>query len=230
MPEIDVEELKRRYGTFDAPVTRERADDGEATAGKAPRPRRATAGDAATPAKRRRGSKAEAPGLVGIFADDPVRRAALNDCARLLTGGRAYTEFELRRKLVAKEHAPETVDEAIAKCIADRLIDDEAYAVSYVESRLRRGHGARKIRADLARRGIRGELVEPLLAEAREVGTTGDAALVAARKKFARVDLTDQKARAKAMRFLLGRGFDGGQASEAIRTLRAEAAEADDDA
>lgn len=221
MPEIDIEELKRRVGTFDAPVER------PTPAEVAPRVQVQGAGDQRA-GKRRKAADTE-PGLVGIFADDPERRAVLNDCHRLLAGAHMYTELELRRKLVAKEHEPAMIDEAVERCKADRLIDDARYAEGYVASRLRRGQGSRRIRADLSRRGIRGELVEPLLQAAREAGTTGDAALVAARKKFARVDLGDQKARSKAMRFLLGRGFDGSQADAAIRTLRAEAAAADVD-
>lgn len=165
--------------------------------------------------------------VTDMFADDSEeRRAVLSDCHKVLAT-KQVSEHDLRTKLAKKEHAPAEIDWAIEKCRAARLINDEVYAEQWVTSRLRRGHGARRIRQDLAKHGVRGPIVEELLAGARDEGALDDAALVAARKKFTRVDLSDRKQHERAMRHLLGRGFGADQALAALRTLRAEAAESD---
>jgi SOS response regulatory protein OraA/RecX len=49
----------------------------------------------------------------------------------------------------------------------------------------------------------------------------------AARRKFARVDLDEAAAKAKALRWLLSRGYSSSQAYAALATLRQERADAE---
>jgi regulatory protein len=164
-------------------------------------------------------------------ADDGTRQRALGRCSVVLSY-RACTEHELREKLRASEFEPDVVDWAISKCIESRLIDDLRYATSFLASRLRRGHGLMRIRNDLNKRGI----ARPLVDEAWQVhqdehelehgeGTarhlTAAAAERALAKKFDAAGLVEQAARAKATRFLAGRGFNYGEIEAALRAVRA---------
>jgi regulatory protein len=81
---------------------------------------------------------------------------------------------------------------------------------------LARGHGERRIRADLSRRGIARELVESALEAAGGRERAGDACIEALHRRFARQDLADPKQRARAFRYLAGRGFDAGQIHAAL--------------
>jgi regulatory protein len=157
----------------------------------------------------------------GFFVEDPAKVRAMTTCHKVLAD-KFVTEHQLREKLKKAEHEPEMIDHAIERCIAGGLIDDVRYAEQWVESRARRGHGARRISQDLSQRGIDRAIVATAMEAVHESGALDEGAIDAARKKFARVDLTDAKARSKAMRWLLGRGFSGAQANAAIAAVREE--------
>jgi regulatory protein len=140
--------------------------------------------------------------------------------------GTQITVSQLRRKLQAKEFEPDVIEYGIERCTAAGLLDDERYAREFVASRVRRGHGAQRIRQDLAQRGVDRQLVDSLLAVHQDDGEIDAAAIDAARKKFARVDLEDAQVRAKALRWLQSRGYGYGQADTAVRTVRQEQADA----
>lgn len=143
---------------------------------------------------------------------------------------RALTEQGLYDRLCERGY-----DQQVATRLVDRsrelgLVDDGRYARAFAEARLRRGHGARRIVADLHRRGIdRTRADEALRAIAERADGDGkadptlDACATALTRKFGRSDLDDTATRAKAHRFLLGRGFSHDQAAGAIRELRSAA-------
>lgn len=160
------------------------------------------------------------------FADDPQQRSALAACHAVLAT-KQVTVAELRRKLLGARFDDVVVEHAIERCTAAGLLDDERYAASFVESRVRRGHGAQRIRQDLARRGVDRALVEQALAEQQDAGALEAAALEAARRRFARADLDDASARAKALRWLRSRGYSGAESDAAIAALRVERADAE---
>lgn len=228
----DIDELREKVGTFDAPIGAvqlpatgvkldRRGQPKPLQSGQDEHPEPATRGT-----RRRRQPEPELAFTTDLFAGDPAERAVLTACHKALAGTQ-LTVAELRRKLVARAFEPDQVERAIGKCMAARLLDDERYTSQYVESRIRRGHGAQRIRQDLARRGIDRALVDAVLAEHLDAGALDAAAIDAARSKFARVDLDEAKARAKAMRWLLSRGYSSSQADAALRTVRQERADAE---
>lgn len=124
---------------------------------------------------------------------------------------RARTEAELRRKLREKGF-----DEAVITPVLDRLrslgyLDDAAYARQFARARLDgKGHGPRRIRADLRRRGVAPALIEAALTDT----VASDDLLAQARrhaekcrKRLAR-ETDPRKRRRKLTAFLLRRGFD----------------------
>lgn len=227
----DIGRLKDEVGTFDAPIGAVQLPTSGVKYDRRGNPKALQSGQDEHPddvprAKRpRRQPEPELAFSTDLFVQDPEQRSVLAACHKALAGTQ-LTVAELRRKLARKDFDDAAIEHSIERCTAAGLLDDERYARSYVESRVRRGHGAQRIRQDLAQRGIERELVSALLAEHEDEGALDAAAVDAARKKFARVDLEDAQARAKAMRWLCSRGYSMAQAGDALRTVRQEQADA----
>lgn len=137
------------------------------------------------------------------------RNMAMNWLAR-----REHSRAELRDKLAAREFEPEIIAATVAELAADGLVSDERFAESFVTARMRKGQGPVRIRAELRRRGISSELTQLHVDEsgrdwaglAREVRS----------RKFGDACPEDFKEKARQMRFLEYRGFDGGQIRAAV--------------
>ena len=228
----DIDELRQRVGTFDEPIGAVQLPETGVRYDRRGNPKPLQSGQDEHPEPAPRGTRtkrAPEPELAfstDLFDEDPKQRAVLTACHKALAG-KQLTVTELRRKLEKGEFDAADIEHGIERCTAAGLLDDRRYATAYVESRVRRGQGAARIRQDLARRGIDRSVVDELLAAHVESGGLDDAALDAARRKFARIDLEDAKARAKAMRWLLGRGYTGSQAQTALHAVRQERAEAE---
>jgi regulatory protein len=228
MARKDIERLRKDVGTFDEPIG---AVQLPATGVRLdrrgnPKPLQSGQDEHAEPAPRgarrtRRQPEPELAFTTDLFVQDPVERAVLAACHKALSGTQ-LTSTQLRRKLAAKGFEPDDVELGIERCTTAGLLDDRAYAAAFIESRVRRGHGSTRIRQDLGRKGIDRGLVDELLVELVDPDAMATAALDAARRRFARVDLDESAARAKAMRWLLSRGYSGAQADAALRQLRQE--------
>lgn len=147
-----------------------------------------------------------------------------DDAIRLLAR-REYSRVELERRLVAKGHAMDSIDETLDRLAAEGLQSDERFAEIFVRSRIARGQGPIKIRAELGERGIDRELARTALDEARltdEVDWHALACVTLARR-FPDPGETPRE-RARRERFLAGRGFD----FEQVRHALAHAWERDD--
>jgi regulatory protein len=228
----DIEELKERVGTFDAPIGSVQLPSTGVRLDRHGNPKALQSGQDEHPEpaprgeRRKRQPEPELAFSTDLFAEDPVERSVLSACHKVLAG-RQVTVAELRKKLVAKEFEPEAIEHGIERCTAAGLLDDARYTAEFVASRVRRGHGAQRIRQDLFQRGVDRALVDSALAEHVDSGALDDAAIEAARRKFARVGLDDEKAKAKALRWLLSRGYSSSQAYAALATLRQERADAE---
>jgi len=79
-----------------------------------------------------------------------TRVAALRMLSR-----RDYTAFELRDKLLAKEHTPEDITAALESLAADRLLDDRRVATTFVRvASSLKGRGRLRIARELEARGV----------------------------------------------------------------------------
>ncbi|MCW2960042.1 MAG: regulatory protein RecX [Thermoleophilia bacterium] len=233
----DIDRLKQQVGTFEAPIGSVQLPETGVRYDKRGNPKPLQSGqdehpepaarEPGAPRRKRRQPEPELAFTTDLFVADPAERSVLSACHKVLAG-RQVTEHDLRMKLRKDEHDEELIEAAIDKCRAAGLVDDQRYATAYVDSRVRRGHGAQRIRQDLARRGIDRMIVDVLLAEAKEDGGLDAGAIVAARKKYARVDLSDRAMQAKAVRWLLSRGYSSAQAYEALREVQGEQAESEE--
>ncbi len=74
---------------------------------------------------------------------------------------RDYSHVGLRTKLLAKDHAPEDVDQALEKCVEWGYLDDQRFGHSRLESRLqRRPAGRSDSLRDLQRQGLTATMSE----------------------------------------------------------------------
>ena len=110
--------------------------------------------------------------------------------------------FKLNRRFSAKA---ELIADEVAKLKEEGLQSDQRLAENLVRSRVGKGHGPAKIKAEMRTKGLSDELIERTLLQtcvdwenlAREV----------AAKRFGDSPPADQKERAKRSRFLQQRGF-----------------------
>lgn len=139
--------------------------------------------------------------------------AALREAAIRLLVRRECSRHELEMRLAAKGFEAA----AIAACLdglAERgLQSDARFAESFVRSRINRGQGPLKVRAELDRRGLARELATQAIRDA-EVDWFALAAETLARRFDAPGD--GPRERARRERFLAGRGFDFEQVRHAL--------------
>jgi regulatory protein len=76
------------------------------------------------------------------------------DRALHMLAARGRASADLRRQLVARGEPAEHAASAVARLLELGVLDDGAYARQFARSRVGVGHGARRILADLLRKGV----------------------------------------------------------------------------
>ncbi len=117
------------------------------------------------------------------FAERKERRGQIDDPAVVLEAAarflepRARSVAEVRRRLTGAGYQPELVEGAIARLLDLGMLDDDAFARWWVESRDRaRPRGERAIRSELALKGVDRSTIDLVLSDRRDavVGVPGD--------------------------------------------------------
>ncbi len=171
------------------------------------------------------------------FAERRERHAAIDDPTLVLEAAarflepRARSVAEVRRRLTGAGYRPELVEGSISRMLELAMLDDEAFARAWIESRDRaRPRGERAIRQELGLKGVDRATVDLVLAERREAvtvanddGITVSPDQVAAERLLARharslARVADPRQRRQRAYALLARnGFD----PEVCRTVAA---------
>jgi regulatory protein len=172
------------------------------------------------------------------LVDDPT--VVLEAAARFLEP-RARSVTEVRRRLTGAGYRADLVDGAIDRMLELGMLDDEAFARAWIESRDRsRPRGERAIRQELGLKGVDRPTVDLVLAERREfvsalaiddgVAVSPDQAAAArllARNARSLARVADPRQRRQRAYALLARnGFD----PDVCRTVAAGLVEAGDGA
>ena len=198
-------------------------------------------------------SRGAGPGGAGqgrhraTFAERRERHAAIDDPTVVLEAAarflepRARSVAEVRRRLTGAGYRPELVEGSISRMLELAMLDDEAFARAWIESRDRaRPRGERAIRQELGLKGVDRATVDLVLAERREAvaglanhdGMTVSPDQAAAERLLARnaralARIADPRQRRQRAYALLARnGFD----SEVCRSLAAGVFEGGDQA
>lgn len=140
-----------------------------------------------------------------------------------LLAARAYSTKELRRKLVQKGVPTEEADAVIDRLTETGLLDDARYALAFARTKLLGpGASARRIKQELARKGVTGELATEAIDQvvADEEIDTREVVLRAARKKLATMgDLDPITLRRRLYSFLARRGYDQDEIQSVVREV-----------
>jgi regulatory protein len=164
------------------------------------------------------------------FNEKRERLGAVDDPAIVLEAALRFLEprqrsiGEVRRRLTRVGYREDLVEGAIARLVELGMLDDQAFARTWIESRDRaRPRGERALRMELARKGIERQTTDDVMAD-REANEPGADAAAAARllernvRALERVG--DPRARRNRAYALLARnGFDPEVAAAASRTF-----------
>jgi regulatory protein len=142
---------------------------------------------------------------------------------------RARSAYEVRGRLVRHGYRPDLVEGCIARLTELGMLDDAAFAQSWVESRDRaRPRGERALRTELRQKGIDRAVVDEVIQDradraAQDDGATADeeaARRLLERNARALARIADPRARRQRAYALLARnGFDPDVAAAVTRTL-----------
>ena len=184
------------------------------------------------------------------LAEKRERRAAVDDPAVVLEAAARFLEArarsigEVRRRLTSAGYRPDLVEGAIARLGELGMLDDEAFARAWVESRDRaRPRGERALADELRLRGVDRTVIAAALDERREASaatepdddeiapSADEAAATRLLERNSRLlaRVADPRARRQRAYALLARnGFDPGVcAALAARVIEAPEADAD---
>ena len=140
-------------------------------------------------------------------AERKERRAAVDDPAIVLEAAARFLEVrsrsvaEVRRRLTGAGYRRDLVEGAIERLLELGMLDDEAFARAWVESRDRaRPRGERAIRQELVHKGVDRSTVDLVLSERREAvaGTPADDGAVISADRAAAERLIARHARTLA--------------------------------
>lgn len=164
------------------------------------------------------------------FNEKRERLGAIDDPAIVLEAGLRFLEprqrsiGEVRRRLMRVGYRADLVEGAIARLVELEMLDDQAFARTWIESRDRaRPRGSRALRRELAVKGIERAVVDETMGEREAESPDADAA--AARRLLERnaralARVGNPVARRQRAYALLARnGFDPEVAAAAARAL-----------
>ena len=131
-----------------------------------------------------------------------IRRAAMDLLAR-----REHATVELQRKLLKKFPDYEAIDRELARLATEGLLSDGRFAEAYTRYRANAGFGPLRILAELREKGVRDALSRKAIDAA--ANNWAERAEVARIKKFGTSPCTASEDKARQIRFLNYRGFNG---------------------
>jgi regulatory protein len=152
---------------------------------------------------------------------DKAYHQGLNSALRILAR-RDHSVTELAQKLTRRGYGQDIVQRVVAECRRLNYLDDERAARQVIDRMKLKGMGARRIRGELHRRGLKNEQVEALLGE--RVTEAEEQAM--ARRLFLKkwktfaTELDLNKKKLRLQRFLSYRGFSDSMIHEMLKEIR----------
>jgi regulatory protein len=148
---------------------------------------------------------------------EAAHRAALRALAR-----RAHARFDLRRRLLQKQHPAAAVDAALERLSTVGLLDDARFAADYAAAKAQRGRGPSRLVRDLQVQGIDRRIAEDAVRTslAAEGIDPGQAVRALAEKRARQLaGLPPAVRRRRLVAFLVRRGFGGAEVREVVEGL-----------
>jgi regulatory protein len=134
---------------------------------------------------------------------------------------RSYARSDLARRLARKGHPRQAVEAALEKVAALGLLNDEAYARSYVRTRAARGRGPLRLIRDLLAMGVHRSLIDQAIAAEWPEGSdrTSMPQALATKRALQLGSLPRQTKRRRVLAYLARRGFSGREVTEMVEKV-----------
>ncbi|MCB1184184.1 RecX family transcriptional regulator [bacterium] len=171
---------------------------------------------------------------VGEVVPEPVLRALALAAERKQVARAVFAQLDrrlqpvarLRDRLQEQGYGDEAIADVLGQLAAKGIHSDRRYAEAFCRDRLLgRAVGRRYLVQKLREKRVDPGLAGEVAAEILDDDTEAELALAAAAARWARLrGANDQRALAKVVRFLIGRGFGPGVAQTAARRTRPAAA------
>jgi regulatory protein len=146
-----------------------------------------------------------------------AHRAGLRALAR-----RAHARFDLRRRLLQKQHPPAAVDGALERLARQDLLDDARFARDYASAKASRGRGPARLVRDLQAQGVERRVAEDAVRTAlADDGVDPDAVVRAVAEKRAKQlsGLPAPVRKRRLVAFLARRGFQGPEVRDVVEQV-----------
>lgn len=140
--------------------------------------------------------------------------------AFLLLKFRPRSEKEIYQRLKRKRFDEKIIQETLAFLKDKDFLNDNYFARAWMESRLKKPFGIRRIKEELKLKGIDKEIIENSIEEIKKNYSEEEVVREIVRQRFSRLkNLEPQKARQRLFAYLMRRGFSVEAVIEAINAL-----------
>ena len=134
---------------------------------------------------------------------------------------RPRSVVELKEKLEGKGFSLAEIETTVNELSASGLLDDRAFTTSWINYRLARPFGFRRIIQELKAKGIDKEIIEQAVGEFEGSYNPEKAALGLGQRRWQRLTAIDpQKKKKRVLDFLIRRGFEEDVAMKVINKLK----------
>ena len=121
---------------------------------------------------------------------------------------RLRSEKELYSRLKKKQFDEAIIKETLSFLKDNGFIDDKSFAKTWIESRIKKPLGLRRLSVELKLKGIDKEIIDSQLEEIRKDYSEEDVVTRIAKERFSKLKAIEpQKAKRRIFTYLLRRGF-----------------------
>jgi regulatory protein len=144
-------------------------------------------------------------------------REKARNYAFLLLKFRPRSEQEIRQRLQRKNYDPQIIRETLIFLKEHNFIDDHAFTDAWINYRLKRPFGLRRIEQELRLKGIEKGLIQEKISQAKKGYCELETVEKLARERLKKLkNIEPQKARARIYAYLMRRGFSPDAITEAV--------------
>jgi regulatory protein len=139
----------------------------------------------------------------------------------LLLKFRLRSEKEISERLKKKKFPEQVIKAAVAFLKEKKFIDDKEFARTWIESRIKRPLGLRRLKEELRAKGIDKEIIETNIREIKQDYPEADIVAEVAAEKLSRIKgVEPQKAKSRVYAYLLRRGFSSEVVIDTINKIK----------
>jgi len=141
--------------------------------------------------------------------------------AFLLLKFRLRSENEIRQRLRKKRFAPEIIEETLAFLKERKFVEDNYFAKAWIEARIKKPLGIRRLKEELRLKGIDREIIENQINEIKRNYSEEDIVTEVAKERLKKIKGIDpQKAKKRIYAYLLRRGFSPETVIDVLKEYR----------